>query len=121
MKDDAQTCPSCGAPQEVIKPPVITIPKPPDPLIPLFKYNNFGLFILEVYPNRISIVDKRGGTMALAFPKKSDILIRNITGINLKGWGRHVELTLTDGTLREIPIISGKNSEKMREVVLGLL
>ena len=79
------------------------------------------MFNFAVYSNRISIIDKRGGITSYMAPKKKDIAIKNISGVNLKGLLRKLEITMNDGTLREIPLIFGKNSEKVREIVMGLI
>lgn len=121
MADEVGACPGCGAPQEIIQQTVT--PAPPNPLIPLFEFKSFR-YNLKVYPNRISIVDSRGnGLVATLFEahKKTDILIKNITRIKTSGFLKSLQITMNDGTVQEIPLILGKNSEKVRDIVLGLI
>lgn len=84
----------------------------------LYEYKRLG-FRLEVYPNRIAIEDSTGKAGFIA-PDKIDILLKDISGLNVKGWSRSLELTMRDGSFRKIPIF-GKNSEKLRKVVLELM
>ncbi|NJD59361.1 MAG: hypothetical protein C3F13_07205 [Anaerolineales bacterium] len=120
MVDEETSCPGCGAPQEVKQSPKAA-PVKDISNSSLYEYSNMGLFKITIFPNRISILDKRGGLPAMMSPKKTDILIKNITGINIKGFLKHLELTMNDGSCREIPLIMGKDSEKMRDVLVGLL
>lgn len=117
LPDDALKCASCGAPA---KPEPAAPAQKPNTEV-LFEYQSLTrLVTVRVYPNRVAIDDKRGGFKA-GFNNKTDILIRNITGVNIKGFKRNLELTMNDGSLREIPEIYGKHSEKAREVILNLL
>lgn len=84
----------------------------------LYKYSRLG-FKLLVYPNRISIED-RSGKFGTIVPNKVDIFIKDISGINIKGLSRSLEITMKDSTFRKIPIF-GKDSEKVREIVLKLI
>lgn len=90
---------------------------------PIYEYKTkMGrLFSITVYPTRIHLVDKRGGAVQLVVPKETDILIKHITGVNIKGFMRKLELTLNDGTVREIPLIYGDDALKLRDVIVGLL
>ena len=59
--------------------------------------------------------------MGLFAPRKTHIFLKNNTGINKKSYGIKLEVTLTDGTLQEIPAIRGNDSERLREIILGLM
>ena len=89
---------------------------------PVYEYKMIGgMFSITVYPNRIHITDKSGGAKALVFPSETDILVKHITGATIKGFMRKLELTMNDGTRREIPNIYGKDAEKLRNVILDQL
>lgn len=88
---------------------------------PLYKFSSGGILSVTVYRNHVSIVDKRGGIKGMAAPQKTDILINNITGVNIKGFMRNLEFTMNDGTARQIPWVLGKEAEKVREIILKLL
>lgn len=120
MSDDIGSCPKCGAPQKIQTSAPLPDAKP-DPSKPLFEFRSGGIFFIRLYPNRIAIEDKRGGVRELVSPKRTDIPIKNITGVNIKGYAKRLELTLSDGTCRELPVIYGKHSEQLRAAVLVLL
>lgn len=84
----------------------------------LFEYKRIG-FKMAIYPNRIAIED-RSQKSGLFYPDKIDILIKDITGINIVGWKRRLQLTMRDGTFREIPV-PYPASEKARDILLSLL
>lgn len=120
LNDDVYQCPACGGQQEIPRQQAKT-PAAAPAISPLYEFKSFGIFSLTVFPNRITIIDKRGGVASMMSPKTTDILIKNITGINTRGFLQKLEITMNDGTLREIPVIGGKDSAKVREIVLGLL
>jgi hypothetical protein len=108
IQDDANVCRYCGRDQI-------------DDDAPVYEYSANGLVFVKIYRNRVSIIDKRGGAGSLVFPNQTDILLRNVTGVNVKGFMRNLELTLTDGSIRKLPMIYGKNAEAARDAIAALI
>lgn len=92
-----------------------------NPSRPILEFSHGGIISVSIYRTHISIIDKRGGVMAFVTPRKTDIAIKNITGVNIKGILRKLELTMNDGTRREMPLIIGLEAEKMRDVLTSLM
>lgn len=85
----------------------------------LHEYKRFG-FSLAVYPNRITVVDKGGGVRGFAGPKETSIPVRSIASVAVQGLTRKLQIAMNDGTLRKIPVY-GKDAERVRELVAGML
>ena len=120
MPYDASVCPSCGGPAPVIIENSITKGNAAPSTVPLNEFRSV-LFSLGVYPNRITTFDKRGGIAAMLLPKRTDIAIKNIAGMNKKGLFGGIQFTMNDGTVRKILLRAGMDLEKIRDIVAGLI
>ena len=84
----------------------------------LYEYKRLG-FKLTLYRDRISIED-RSTKSGVFVPNLVDIRLQDISGINIKGLSRRLELTMRDGSFRQIPIFN-PHSLEIRKLVFDLI